>query len=88
MTRQVRGRGHEGALGGSQRSPPVPLLTAAKRLSAFRRPVRRRKCRQTSRQYGTLTTFEPRSGERTSHGGKVLKIWGPFLLKTDTSREE
>jgi hypothetical protein len=65
----------------------VPLSTAAKRLSAFRRPVRRRKCRQKSRQYGTLTTYEPRSGERDKSGGKGFEKLGSFLLKTDNQIE-
>lgn len=62
--------------GGARRQPTVTTGAALHRrqaLSPFRRPVRRRKCRQKSHPYGTLTAYEPRSGERTGQGGKVLK---------------
>ena len=72
--RRHDGHGHRGALGGSQR--PAPALRRPPP-SACRLPIdqsRRRKCGQKPSNCGTLTTRQPRSGDWTSQGGKVLRI--------------
>jgi len=81
---QLASRRGRSAAATRQRQPLLHPPPSACRLSLDQ--SRRRKCRQKSAVWGTLTARDARSGDWTSQGGKVLKRQGPFLLKTDNFR--